>query len=429
MVFGRMKLGECCARVGFGLIDLIRGTSTLPLLRDLEKIQFESPEEIEQRQKALLNNYVARVKNDCALYSPYPTFARFPVIDKVFANTHRTQLLNPHYKGKLVRKKTGGSTGVPFVYWTGVQSQSFLWASILLSWRVAGYQLGDPVAFLAGTALFDSGFKQGIYYRLMNVRLFSAFAMSPEKLDSYCAAIAKQGCTVLYGYAYAIHQLAVHLLTLPVRPAFKLRGVVCTSEPLTESMRKTIDQAFGVPCYSQYGCHDAGVSAYECERRAGFHLVTLRSYQEVLEGGTLVSTDMANEAFFLPRYDTGDMVTMQNLPCGCGRGFPLINTVVGRVNDVVLDMAGNCVHSMFFSYLFRENRQISEFQVIFDDSQLLVILHCADGSVEHSGYEKHIRKALAFDSVRFVFNIPFVETKNGKRRFVLRVDDVASASS
>ena len=209
-----------------------------------------------------------------SLYAGYGWFAQFPVIDKAFAVMHRARLRNGAYRGKLVRKKTGGSTGEPFVYVTGARAHSYLWAAILLSWRVAGYRLGEPVAFLAGSALFGAGGKQRLYYRLMNVRLLSAFDLSAARLAQYAVTVAR--CRLLYGYASAIHRLAQHLLTSPVRPAFALRGIVCTAEVLTDTMRGDIEQAFGVPCFNQYGCNDAGVSAYECERRSGFHLVSAR---------------------------------------------------------------------------------------------------------------------------------------------------------
>ncbi len=411
----------------FGLIDLLRGTRSLSLLRELESIEFEPAPALAARQRAALAHYVTMVRANSALYGAYGAFKQFPVIDKAFANANRERLVNRAYRGRLVRKKTGGSTGEPFVYVTGVAAQSHLWAAILLSWRVAGYRLGEPVAFLAGGALFGTGLKQRLYYRLMNVRLFSAFDLSPARLEQYARAIAAARCRLLYGYASAIHQLALHLLKGGARPPFALRGVVCTAEVLQAAMRADIERAFGVPCFSQYGCNDAGVSAYECERRDGFHLVTQRAYQEVLPDGRLVATDMANDAFFLPRYDTGDLVAMAGAPCPCGRGFPLIARVAGRANDLVTDRAGNTVHSEFFTHLLREERAVAAFQVVYDDAELAVIAHCHGPAPDPRRYLERIGAALRFDLIRFVVNVPFVGLKNGKHRFVTRVENVARA--
>jgi phenylacetate-CoA ligase len=412
-------------RCRFGLIDLIRGTRTVALLRELESLEFAPPAALAARRQSALDAYVARVRAASSLYRHYGAFAQFPIVDKAFANANRAVLRNGAYRGKLVRKKTGGSTGQPFVYVTGVRAQSYLWAAILLSWRVAGYRLGEPVAFLAGSALFGNGLRQRLYYRLMNARLYSAFDLAPERLAAYARSIAATRCRLLYGYASAIHQLALHLLASTERPAFSLRGVVCTAEVLSEPMRAAIEQAFGVPCYSQYGCNDAGVSAYECERRSGFHLVSTRAWHEVLADGRLLATDLANDAFFLPRYDTGDLVRMAGAPCPCGRSFPLIASVIGRANDLVRDAAGHTVHSEFFTHLFREDPDIAAFQVLYDDTELAILVHGARASPRQQGYLERIAAALQFDSIRFVWNKPFICIANGKHRFVMQVDNVA----
>lgn len=305
----------------FRLTDLVRGTSALALLRELEYLQFAPRPVLAARQRARRDAYADVVRNNSTLYRHCAGFDQFPVIDKGFANEHRASLMNPAYRGRLLHKKTGGSTGQPFVYATGVLAQSYLWAAILLSWRVAGYRLGEPVAFLAGSALFGSGRKQRLYYALMNVRLWSAFDMSAARMDQCCSELAGSRCRLLYGYAAAIDRLAIHILNSAVRPRFHLRGVVSTAEMLTAPMRARIEQAFGVRCFSQYGCNDAGVSAYECERRDGFHLITERCWHEVDADGRFLASDMANDAFFLPRYDTGDRVAWQRSPVPAGAAF------------------------------------------------------------------------------------------------------------
>jgi phenylacetate-CoA ligase len=416
---------ELAGSLRFGLIDLVRGTRAVAALRELEALEFAPPAQLAARRQAALAGYVARLRDACPLYRGYGAFAQFPVADKTWAIANRERLRNPDYRGRLVHKKTGGSTGQPFVYVTGVRAQSCLWAGILLSWRVAGYRLGEPVAFLAGSALFGSGWRQRLYYRLMNVRLLSAFDLSPARLDGYAHALA--GCRLLYGYASAIERLARHVLGMRRRPRFALRGVVCTAEALSGAMRATIEQAFGVPCFNQYGCNDGGVSAYECERRDGLHLISTRVWHEVLADGRLLATDLANDAAFLPRYDTGDLVALAGAPCPCGRSFPLIASVIGRANDLVQDGAGHSVHSEFFSHLFRADPDISAFQVVYDARQLAVIVHGAGGAVRRERYLARIRAALSFDLIRFEVDRPFICIKNGKHRFVLRVDDVVRA--
>jgi phenylacetate-CoA ligase len=190
-------------------------------------------------------------------------------------------------------------------------------------------------------------------------------------------------------------------------------------------MRKDIEQAFGVPCYSQYGCNDAGVSAFECEHREGFHLLSTRCHAEIVDGNRLVSTDLTNRAMYLPRHDTGDLVRMADKPCRCGRGLPLIAEVIGRQNDVVVDQRGHAVHSEFFSHLFREDARIQRFQVVFDERTLNVNLHGdqltdAELAALAAPYRERIAQAMSFEEVQFVCNQPFVTLANSKHRFIMR---------
>lgn len=409
----------------FRLIDLARGTHTVSLLAKLRRDQYIDRETLAIRERQQLSNYFNDLRKAVPLFSQVERFEDLPVLDKRFINTHRDQLINASYKGKRVRKKTGGSTGEPLVYFTGVEAQSYLWAGLLLSWEAAGYKLGEKVAFLAGSSLFGTGYKQRLYYRLLNVTVMNAFDLSEIRLREYASQLSNNGFRLLYGYASAIHRMARLYLDAGQTLPNSLRGVVCTAETLTPAMRADIEQAFGAPCFSQYGCHDAGVSAFECEERNGFHLISSRCHAEVLDGGRLVATDVTNRAMFMPRYDTGDLVQMSNRTCSCGRGLPLIDKVIGRQNDIVTDPTGSVVHSEFFTHMFREESRIQAFQIVFDEQQLNVNLHGAQldfaalAELEQQ-YKAKIEHSLHFSKLTFELNAPFISLPNSKHRFVIR---------
>lgn len=409
----------------YRFIDIVRGTRSHRLLTELRRWQYESPQLLYERQESLKERYLTELKRSLSIFGNPACFEDLPIIDKTFINTHRQALMNPSYKGRMIRKKTGGSTGEPLVYFTGVESQSYLWAGIFLAWEAAGYKLGDRVAFLAGSSVFKSGGRQQVYYRLLNVTLLSAFDMSAARMRSYVQVLRSNGIYLLYGYASAIHRLALFILNEDRPLTGQLRGVVCTAEMLTEVMRVDIEKAFAAPCFNQYGCHEAGVSAFECEKRNGLHLLSTRSYAEVSHDGRLISTDLANDAMFMPRCDTGDIVRMSHRVCSCGRGYPLIDEVVGRQNDMVCDRRGKAVHSEFFTHLFREDQRILSFQVLFDENDLTINIHTRESDSRECGeisqcYKDRIAATLNFQKFDFTFNEPFVRLANGKRAFVMR---------
>lgn len=406
----------------FKFIDLLRATSVLEILYFLRETEKSEPEVINQKMRRSLDEYLRELRTESPLYKELE-FHEFPIIDKAYANNNKEQLINKNYNEKKFRKKTGGSTGEPFVYLTGTESQSYLWAAILLSWETAGYKLGEPVAFLAGSSIFGSGWKQRIFYKLMNVSLLSAFNMTKARSHEYAKKIRSTKAKILYGYASSIHKLALDILEFKETPKFYLSGIICTAEVLTSEMRKDIELAFKAPCFSQYGCNDAGVSAYECENRNGFHLITTRCYPEIMPDGRLIATDMTNTAFFLPRYDSGDLVELSDAPCSCGRGFPLLIKVIGRSNDLVVDRNNKIVHSEFFSHLFREESKIKKFQITYTRSHLTINLHTNSSEQDWSNYINKVKAELEFERIEVVTNQPFAASKNGKTRSVVRLED------
>ena len=418
----------------YRLIDLARGSDSVGLLNSLRAWQFDSPNALHLRTQENLETYFNELRRAVPMFQNVAQFSDLPIIDKRFIHEHFDELQNPHFKGAVFRKKTGGSTGEPLIYYTGAQAQSYLWAGIYLAWEAAGYRFGDRIAYLAGPSLFSSGYRQSIYFRLLKVTLFSAFNLSAETMNEYGRQLQHSDIRLLYGYPSAIHLLARHYLDAGKTLSTTLRGIVCTAETLTPTMRRDIEAAFGVPCYSQYGCHDAGVSAFECEQRNGFHLITTRCHSEVLPDGRFISTDLSNRAMFMPRYNTGDIVRKSERQCPCGRGFPLLDEVLGRQNDMVVDTRGTTVHSLFFIYLFREDIRIHSFQVIFDESELNVNLHIKQmGDDERAAMERQLReiitRTLAFHQLNIIFNRKFTALANGKHSFVMKKSAALLSSS
>jgi len=422
---GQRHPGSAGLALRYRLTDLARGADSVGLFNKLLAWQYLSPEQLNYHARYELINYFDDLRTALPMYKDVRRFEDLAIIDKSFIRQHQAALMNPRYTGRVFRKKTGGSTGEPLVYFTGAQAQSYLWAGIYLSWNAAGYRFGDRVAFLAGSSLFGTGSRQRIYYGLLNVTVMSSFNMSAASMTEYGARLQSDGFRLLYGYSAAVHRLARFYLDAGQTLKTRLRGIVCTAEALTPAMRSDIEAAFGVPCYGQYGCNDAGVSAFECEQRNGYHLISTRCHTEVLADGSLIGTDLSNRAMFMPRYRTGDIVRMAGRICPCGRGLPLIDEVVGRQNDMVLDATGNAVHSEFFTHMFREDARIHSFQVLFTDTVLSINLHVNEsGANEFTSLEAQIHSrvstVLQFSQVLVLFNHPFKITENGKHRFVMR---------
>lgn len=422
---GRGSASSLLGRIRFRLLDLGRGTHVLRKFDELLAERTLDIEALRRIQSDKLARYTRAAIENTDFYSAYERFEDFPYLEKAVVNANADRLMSRIRQGKIFRKKTSGSTGTPMVYFTGEESQNYLWAGILLAWNAAGYRLGDKVAIMAGSALFNSGRKQRAYYAMMNATLLSAFDLHQERLGQYARLLAQGGHRLMYAYASAADRLAEYVIANGLEGRFRLKGIVCTAENLTEPMRARIKKAFGCTVLSQYGCNDAGVSAYECSEGSGFHLIITRCFEELAPDGSLVATDLANQHQFLPRLTTGDVVEMGDAPCRCGCGYPLIRRVIGRTSDILRDREGNSVHAIFIDHMLRENTQIAAYQIVYSDTTLKLNLKLAHGdSVDATRYVAMIRDRLRFDTVQVVFNEEFVRLPNDKYRLLQRVDEI-----
>jgi phenylacetate-CoA ligase len=57
------------------------------------------------------------------------------------------------------------------------------------------------------------------------------------------------------------------------------------------------------------------------------------------EAGRLVLTDLRNYSMPLIRYDTGDIASL-GIGCGCERGFPILEKIIGRESEYALTRLG-----------------------------------------------------------------------------------------
>jgi phenylacetate-CoA ligase len=297
-----------------------------------------------------------------------------------------------------------------------------MWAGILMSWEVAGYQWGDKVVFIAGTSLAKSNFKHKLFYLLFNIDVYTVYDLSDERIQEYLHKIKASNVKIIYGYASALGHIANYMLRNKSIEFPHLKGVVCTAEVLTDNVRHAIQTAFFVPVYNQYGCNEAGISAFECQYHK-MHLISSRSYYETDHVGNLISTDLSNKGFILMKYKTGDQVEIdESSKCACESNFPIIQNIMGRTCDIVTDYEGNSIHSCFFNILFRDDRSIKQFQIVFNKQDLKIYLNVDDDRAHTVHYEKYIteiKKYLHFDTYTIVLNAPFLRHENAKHRYII----------
>ena len=406
----------------FYAIDLLRGTSVLNAITAIQNEQYKSCEELlsisDNRNTELMEYAVKQVP----FYKRYKTDDQFPVLTKSIVKNNSENFKSLSYRGKLDVKATGGSTGIPLQYLTTREAQSFMWAGIIHSWKVLGYNLGDKVAFIAGTAIAKKDFKHDVFYSLMNVSIYSAFNMTDETILAYLNDIKSTHVKFIYGYPTAINLIANYLNNHQHLKFPYLKGIVVTSEVLENKHRLNIQNAFHVPVRNQYGCNEAAISAFECEN-GNLHLINTATKISFDLDGNLLGTNLINKGYVLINYFTGDKLNIQQSHnCACKRGYPIISEIVGRSVDMIVDMTGTAIHSAFFSHLFRPNPEVEQFQIQFNDSDIDIYVQVKKDFPYQFLYDKYMPKVkeyFKFKQYHLHINTPFHLSANAKHRYVI----------
>lgn len=126
-----------------------------------------------------------------------------------------------------------------------------------------------------------------------------------------------------------------------VRP----KAILLNSELLTDTTRRIISEAFQCECYDDYSTIEFHQVAFECDHHRS-HLAADNVVVEVVddagcplsagEKGEILITGLTNRAMPLLRYAIGDVGVVSEERCTCGRGFPVMKLVEGRIDDYVV---------------------------------------------------------------------------------------------
>lgn len=135
-----------------------------------------------------------------------------------------------------------------------------------------------------------------------------------------------------------------------ITPAsLRLKALLLTGEPWSESARQELEEGFQTRAYDFYGLSAVlgPVVAAQCLQQQGLHIQEDVVYAEIIDPqteknlasgqwGELVLSTLAKEAVPLLRYRTGDWARFIPQDCPCGLPFKRLEQVPGRIDDVLI---------------------------------------------------------------------------------------------
>ncbi len=133
------------------------------------------------------------------------------------------------------------------------------------------------------------------------------------------------------------------------RGSLSLRLGIHGAEPMSEEMRKHVEDGLGVTALRDYGLTELGGPgvSMECPHKAGYHINEDYFYPEIInpntldplppgQVGELVFTSLQKEAMPLIRYRTRDITNLMYDTCACGRTLVRHGPILGRSDDMLI---------------------------------------------------------------------------------------------
>jgi phenylacetate-CoA ligase len=288
--------------------------------------------------------------------------------------------------GSMFYEHTSGTTGMPLHLWLSketVRAWFALFEARARCWH--GVSRMDRWAILGGQLVAPVDRQRPPYWvwnTALNQLYLSAYHLAPANIPAYLGALQQHKVVYLLGYPSGLYRLAQVVLEQNLT-APKLKVAIGNAEPLLDHQREAIAAAFGCPVRETYGMAEIAAAAGECETgrlhiwpEAGHIEVLADEYNAPVDSGRagrLVATGLLNADMPLIRYETGDRATLSAHTCECGRKLPLLESIEGRVDDVVITRDGR--HIGRLDPVFKADLPIREAQIIQEDWAVLRVLY------------------------------------------------------
>ena len=187
-------------------------------------------------------------------------------------------------------------------------------------------------------------------------------------------------------------------------PIFRPKVIYYGGDRMADADRLLLENEFRVPVYSSYQAGETLRLAFQCERREGFHLSLDHVAVRVVdkggkpvgpgETGEIVISNLTNWATVLLNYKLGDIVTVGDTPCPCGRTLPTIARIDGRADDLIALPEGQRIHSLVVLPSLHRVPGVIQVKLIQEDLQQFSLQVVCVGTVDWPRTCQELQSAL-----------------------------------
>jgi phenylacetate-CoA ligase len=375
------------------LHDRLTGKYTWREVKGLQRLQWLPHEELERRAFAkllpLLMHAYEQVPYYRTLFEQSGTHPRdlTGIADLAKLPILYSQNLRENYKGSLlavnlaakrrVEAFTSGSSGLPLKFYRDKKAQCHARASWLYFRSLAGIEPYDAFLWtmspphLRSFRLNVSPMERIARRYILDERIcqITGDEAAPSDIHDFVRELGISKDYFIFGQPSHFEILLRKLGQADFKQDRPPKAVVSYAQTLSPQLRERIGEVFNCPVFDLYSSLEVYFMAFSCPDNPGImHINTERAWVRVVneagqdcqpgETGRVVVTDLYNYVNPLINYDLNDYAKMGE-PCPCGRGFPVLQSLEGRVSECLHLKNGKTISSGTFGrILFYESKYL-----------------------------------------------------------------------
>jgi phenylacetate-CoA ligase len=278
---------------------------------------------------------------------------KIPLLEKEVLRRDPDRLLSTKYNQKdLLCIHTTGTTGTPLNIYCShpVRQLNYAYYDRFLSMN--GIRHRGKRATFGGRIIVHQEQKKPPFWRYSAFQknlLLSSYHLTDKNIPYYLEKLQKFRPDIIDAYPSSLYTLAYYARKHNIDLKQVTGGITTSAETLFPEQREIIESVFGVPVRDQYGAAEMSVFVGQC-KEGSYHIHTDYGILEFLrEDGTkakvgeeaeLVCTGFINPVMPLIRYRIGDRGILSNKQCKCGSVFPVMEKILGRMDDVIITPDG-----------------------------------------------------------------------------------------
>ena len=375
---------------------LLTGTVAARFLWHLKRNQWKTLQELKNIQLKRLKAMIHYVYNYVPYYHSLFNSVKFKPEDlKSFEDLQKVpittkmdvqrNLKNIIAKGvdtsKCIEYFTTGSTGIPLKTYKNLRAASQDTALKAYAFLECGMRLTDKFVNIFGArSTHDRSIDRTTSSMILPNQILLPYAQKTSVIIDYLRRIKPD---VIYSFPSVLEDLC-SCDASKINP----RLIFSQGETLTQHCRSLVRSAFDVEINDTYGSTELGRLAFECNENSGLHMITDSNAIEFIDDygdtvapgeiGEIVATGLYNYAMPMVRYNLGDIGIPTDERCCCGRSWPLIKDIEGRINDVFIMPRGRKLYprilfSLFIGPIIENPFFISQYQIIQKKRNKIVV--------------------------------------------------------